>query len=450
MVNQVDKSGNYISSTGETVNIVDLLLSKGSTATPLYQDQHNILNNQPALTGNMVASDGKVYNLVDLIQNISGGGSGGDISQATETVLGGVRIATAQEVSDGTSDTDAVTPLKLEPYLSELSSHTDELALHETDITTLTTQTQNIIKGDYISTNNSVAISKNDSGVTLSTNGSLIPLNGSSTQTIEDRFNNFFPWNYRPDNKDLNEIIERGCNYTIHSQAGLNAPIEWTSGSVPWIVFVDNPGGILLQTTYSSTSGYPDTYRRTSTDNGSTWSSWVKLNQSRFNVVGYATPDETTKTFIEIDLEENVDYYLDCKLILSTSTANICGLFSLDGSTYVEDSTNYKNRVEEKDTMAEATLVTFNQSASNLQFNLSQPPSGMVDLHIEIIRPNSLFQPFTRATLEYINASGVVDKVEQIGGIVQTGCKKFKLYITDGTLNNLNGINSHIDVYTRV
>lgn len=45
---------------------------------------------------------------------------------------------------------------------------------------------------------------------------------------------------------------------------------------------------------------------------------------------------------------------------------------------------------------------------------------------------------------------GTAEYVEFIGGYKQYGCKKIKLSLSNGTFNNLNQIDSHIDVYERV
>lgn len=63
-------SGDLINSEGSEVNVVDLLLSKGATADPLYSGS-NLNNTLSPMTGNMVASDGSVYNIVDLITTLN-------------------------------------------------------------------------------------------------------------------------------------------------------------------------------------------------------------------------------------------------------------------------------------------------------------------------------------------------------------------------------------------
>ena len=64
-------------------------------ADPLYEDKHNTLNTQPAMTGNMVASDGEIYNIVDLLLGrgnyslgVSGSFTTGD--NKTVTVVNGI------------------------------------------------------------------------------------------------------------------------------------------------------------------------------------------------------------------------------------------------------------------------------------------------------------------------------------------------------------------------
>ncbi len=309
-------TGKMLNSSNMVDNLVDILVDKGSSATELYTDPHNLINTLPAMTGNMVASDGKVYNLVDMLKTIN--------------ISSGPITADVVTTEDGSNCQDKI--IALENNLTSVESTLED---YDTRITT--------------------------------------------------------------NRNDLDDLGDQ-----VHEiQADVNS----------------------LKS---------------------------QIGHDRFLFVDTIYPD-TTKKFFEFEMEENQDYYLDCKLILSTSTSDIQGLFSTDGITYPENTTGYRNRVEERDTTVEDPSIEVDSKASSLKFNLNQPPSGLVDLHIEIIRGNSAFQPFTRATLEYINMSGnVVDLVEQIGGFNQYNCKKFKLFITDGTLNNLNNVMSHMDIYKRV
>lgn len=141
MVNQSDISGNFIDSNGEIKNIIDILLAKGATATPLYGDKANTLNRQPAITGNMVAGDGKVYNIVDILQNMSGGGS---------TIPNANQIPT----EDGGN---------VQEKLNTLSSESE---VYEQDISTLNATTSNIISGSYVGASDaSIQLTKSEQGV---------------------------------------------------------------------------------------------------------------------------------------------------------------------------------------------------------------------------------------------------------------------------------------------
>lgn len=99
-------TGNFLNSDDETVNLIDLLKSKGASAASLYDDKVNTLNTQPAFTGNMVGSDDKVYNIIDLISSMSGGSSGG----AVDSVNGktGAVVLTGADINVSTDDTTTV------------------------------------------------------------------------------------------------------------------------------------------------------------------------------------------------------------------------------------------------------------------------------------------------------------------------------------------------------
>lgn len=71
---------------------------------------------------------------------------------------------------------------------------------------------------------------------------------------------------------------------------------------------------------------------------------------------------------------------------------------------------------------------------------------NIVDLYIDVVRGNSYFQPFIRATMEYMTSTGTAEYVEFIGGYKSYGCKKIKLSLSQGTFNDLN----QIDVYERI
>ena len=166
----------------------------------------------------------------------------------------------------------------------------------------------------------------------------------------------------------------------------------------------------------------------------------------RFKYVKTVLP---TDGQFEIDLAENKDYCLDCKLILSQSGADLEGHFSQDGTNY-DAGLNYSNRLDHRSTSIDNTEVLYTDSATGFSFNYNPVPSGLVNLYIDLNRGNSLFQPFLRSTLEYMEADGTAEYVEQIGGYKLYGCKKFRLTLTAGTFNDLNNVQSHIDIYERI
>lgn len=166
----------------------------------------------------------------------------------------------------------------------------------------------------------------------------------------------------------------------------------------------------------------------------------------RFKFVKTVLP---TDGMFEIDLAENKDYCLDCKLILSQSGADLEGHFSKDGTNY-DAELNYSNRMDHRSTSIDNTEVLYTDSATGFSFNYNPIPSGLVNLYIDLNRGNSFFQPFIRSTLEYMEADGTAEYVEQIGGYKSYGCKKFRLTLSAGTFNDLNNIQSHIDVYERI
>lgn len=173
------------------------------------------------------------------------------------------------------------------------------------------------------------------------------------------------------------------------------------------------------------------------------------FSKLRFAYIKTLLPDETNKNSFEIDLAANKDYCLDCKFILSQSNADITARFSTDGTNY-DETTNYSNRASQSSTDSVDISTEVSENSTEFKFNKDGIPSGLVNLYIDIVRGNSYFQPFIRATLEYMTSTGTAEYVEFIGGYKQYGCKKIKLSLSNGTFNNLNQIDSHIDVYERV
>lgn len=173
------------------------------------------------------------------------------------------------------------------------------------------------------------------------------------------------------------------------------------------------------------------------------------FSKLRFVYVKTLLPDEVNKNTFEIDLAPNKDYCLDCKFILSQSNANITAQFSTDGISY-DNTTNYSNRASQSSTDSVDIATEVNENSTNFKFNKDGIPSGLVNLYIDVVRGNSYFQPFLRATLEYMTSTGTAEYVEFIGGYKSYGCKKLKISLSNGTFNDLNQIESHIDVYERI
>lgn len=169
-------------------------------------------------------------------------------------------------------------------------------------------------------------------------------------------------------------------------------------------------------------------------------------SKARFHYVKTIHP---TNGSFEIDLSENKDYCLDCKFILSQSGTDIYAQFSKDGVTY-DTGTNYSNRLDHRSTDLDVTEVISQENDTGFIFNYNGVPSGLVNLYIDVVRGNSYFQPFVRSTLEYMESSGTAEYVEHIGGYKSYGCKKMKVYLSQGTFNDLNNVESHIDVYERI
>ena len=203
------------------------------------------------------------------------------MTDSSTSTKGVVQLATNAEVIEGTNTTKAVVPSAGAAAYGRLAG-------------TNTWQGSNTFNGAVTIDNHDLTV---DSGTvdfeqaeTVLLPNSTTLANAAGTGENPIATTNSVVWfaNY-PDNKNFNDITDRGIYYTVHSQGNLNAPVEWTSGSIPWTVKVETVGNFVVQEASGPTEGsnkFPNVYKRRRMTDG-TWQSWCLVQQNQEKVVRF-------------------------------------------------------------------------------------------------------------------------------------------------------------------
>ena len=228
------------------------------------------------------------------------------MTDASTSTKGVVQLATNDEVVEGTNTTKAVVP-------SAGAAAYGRLAGTNTWQGSNTFNGVTNINGTALNVDSTTVDMENAVLVTLPHNTVIKDSDGTTDQELAIKAETY-PWGFFPTNKNFNEMISKGVYYVTHTQAGLNAPVEWVegAGSVGWVVRIDSISDVYTQEAFAPTStygDYPCVYRRRRLGDG-TWEAWMKVQKNTALLDGMPNYSAVTNVTLPYTASANCRIFL--------------------------------------------------------------------------------------------------------------------------------------------